>query len=66
MPTYVYRCKACDRVEEVTMSVKQKEDHIQLCPSCGSVMDQVFFPPGIQFVGPGFHVNDYPKRETGK
>jgi putative FmdB family regulatory protein len=59
---YVFRCKKCDTVEEVALKPSEVSKHAPNCPNCNEPMQRVFTLPGIRFVGPGFHVNDYPKK----
>lgn len=57
MPTYGYKCTKCDHAFEVFQSVN--DSPITICPKCGSKTSRVFYPVGIIFKGPGFHINDY-------
>ncbi|MCX8052408.1 MAG: zinc ribbon domain-containing protein [Armatimonadetes bacterium] len=58
MPTYVYRCKACEHQFETVQRIT--EEPIKQCPECGDSVTRLLFPVGIVFKGAGFHVNDYP------
>ena len=58
MPTYVYRCKACEHQFETLQ--KMTDEPVKKCPECGSPVTRLLFPVGIVFKGSGFHVNDYP------
>ncbi len=60
MPTYVYRCKRCGRIIEMERPFTESNAPPPKC-ECGSETARVFTPPLIQFIGPGFHVNDYKK-----
>ncbi|GMV88867.1 MAG: hypothetical protein AMXMBFR81_17980 [Chthonomonas sp.] len=74
MPTYVYECKACEKVFEVEQRITA--DPLKDC-DCGAEgqLRRLIQPVGIQFVGSGFHINDYkgssgsapqaPKAEAG-
>ena len=73
MPTYVYRCKACEHQFETVQSMNDKP--LCECPKCKGAITRLLFPVGIVFKGSGFHVNDYPssgasgngrKKETPK
>lgn len=61
MPRYEFRCDQCNQHIELDLPVEQATQS-QRCPHCGNPLKRVFSVPGIRFVGPGFHVNDYPKR----
>ena len=58
MPTYDYRCDACENVFEVFQSFS--EDPLSKCPeeNCGGAVKKIFSAPGISFKGSGFYKND--------
>lgn len=58
MPTYDYRCDACENVFEVFQSFS--EDPLSKCPeeNCGGAVKKIFSAPGIAFKGSGFYKND--------
>ena len=58
MPTYVYRCKACEHQFETFQ--KMTDEPVKQCPECKGKVARVLFAPGIVFKGSGFHINDYP------
>lgn len=60
MPTYDYRCSACDALFEVNRSMGSKDP--EPCPACGSQTKRVFSPVGVAFKGSGFHNTDYRPR----
>ncbi len=60
MPTYDYRCSACDEAFEVTRSMGDTSE--QCCPECGGAAKRVFTPVGVAFKGSGFHNTDYKPR----
>lgn len=60
MAVYVYRCKVCGEVLEVDRPISEYNAPPPRCSRCGSETVRVFTAPFIRFVGPGFHVNDYP------
>ena len=66
MPTYGYKCKKCENTFEVFQKVD--DSPITVCPECGSKTTKIFYPVGIIFKGPGFHITDYcrPKEEKSK
>jgi putative FmdB family regulatory protein len=59
MPRYDYKCTACGRVIE--LMVLSATETSAACP-CGGVMEKQPCAPNFVLRGPGFHVNDYPKR----
>ena len=58
MPTYQYRCTACDDLFELRQSFS--DDPITSCPKecCGGEVKKVFGSVGIAFKGSGFYKND--------
>ncbi len=58
MPTYDYRCDACENVFEVFQSFS--EDPLSKCPeeNCAGEVKKIFSAPGIAFKGSGFYKND--------
>jgi len=60
MPLYEYLCKKCGhRFEEIR---KFSDKHLQKCPECGGVLEQVISAPAVQFKGSGWYVTDYAKK----
>lgn len=60
MPTYDYKCAACDDRFEVVQSMK--DEPLETCEKCGgSVKRLIGNGGGIIFKGSGFYVNDYKK-----
>ncbi len=56
MPTYDYKCSACEDVFEVKHAVA---DSVESCPKCGGKVRRIFHPVGIIFKGSGFYSTDY-------
>ncbi len=56
MPTYEYRCDACDQTFDVVQSFS--DDPLTACPTCGSPVRKVFGNVGIVFKGSGFYKTD--------
>jgi len=63
---YVYRCPNCNKVAEIYRPISEYNAPPPKCHECQVEMVRVFSPPFIQFVGPGFHVNDYPSKSGGR
>ena len=59
MPTYDYKCDACDHLWEEFQSIKA--DPIKKCPSCGKskARRQIGGGAGLIFKGSGFYLTDY-------
>ena len=56
MPTYGYRCTACNAEFEVWQKMSDPAEAV--CPSCGAAARRLFFPAGIVFKGTGFYATD--------
>ena len=68
MPINAYKCSDCDFKEEYieSFSVSKEQWHPEFCPKCQEgKLEKVFDLAGhsiaIDFVGPGFFINDYGK-----
>jgi putative FmdB family regulatory protein len=59
MPTYDYKCKACDHSWEEFQSIKAPPT--KKCPSCGKpkAERQIGAGAGLIFRGSGFYITDY-------
>lgn len=59
MPTYEYRCEACEHEFEKFQSMK--DNPIKKCPECGKqkVKRVIGSGAGILFKGSGFYQTDY-------
>ena len=59
MPTYDYKCDACDHKWEEFQSIKA--DPVKKCPSCGKskARRQIGGGAGLIFKGSGFYLTDY-------
>lgn len=59
MPTYDYKCDACDHKWEEFQSIKA--DPTKKCPSCGKskARRQIGGGAGLIFKGSGFYLTDY-------
>jgi putative FmdB family regulatory protein len=64
VPTYEYRCDACDRNFDVVQSFH--DDPLTECPTCGAPVRKVFGNVGIVFKGSGFYKNDSRSGADGK
>ena len=56
MPTYQYRCSACDAFLEVVQSFT--DDALTTCQECGGALRKVFSGVGVVFKGSGFYRTD--------
>ncbi len=59
MPTYEYRCDACEHQFELFQSITAKPE--RRCPRCGRRKLRRLIGPGaaILFKGSGFYITDY-------
>jgi putative FmdB family regulatory protein len=59
MPTYQYKCDACEHEFEKFQSITA--DPIRLCPDCGKkkVRRLIGTGAGLIFKGSGFYITDY-------
>lgn len=56
MPTYSYRCTACDNAFDIQQSFS--EDSLTECPACGGKLRKLFNTVGVTFNGSGFYRTD--------
>lgn len=59
MPTYEYKCKACDHTFEKFQSMSAKP--VRKCPACGKMKVERLISggAGLIFKGSGFYITDY-------
>ena len=62
MPTYAYRCGACEHQFEQMQ--RFSDDPLRECPSCGGLVRRVIQPVGIVFKGSGWYITDSRKAST--
>jgi putative FmdB family regulatory protein len=60
MPTYEYRCKACQHEFEIVQAFS--DDALSECPVCHGALRKVFGNVGISFKGSGFYKTDHGSR----
>jgi putative FmdB family regulatory protein len=56
VPTYQYRCTACDHQFEAVQSFSDAS--LTTCPACSGALRKVFSSVGIVFKGSGFYRTD--------
>ena len=56
MPTYTYKCTACDDVTEKRQSFS--DPPLTTCQQCGGALRKVIHPVGIVFKGSGWYITD--------
>lgn len=63
MPTYDYKCNACDHTFELFQHIK--ENPVKKCPACGKLkVERVIGAGGaVIFKGSGFYQTDYRSEE---
>ncbi len=65
MPTYDYRCNACDHTFEVFQSITAEP--LRECPRCKGEVQRVLGPgAGFIFKGSGFYITDYARSKEYK
>lgn len=66
MPTYEYKCSACDHVFERFQKISDRP--VRTCPECGKrrVRRLISSGGGVVFKGPGFYATDYRKDSGAK
>ena len=62
MPTYSYRCTACDTAFDIQQAFT--DNTLTVCPTCQGKLRKVFSSIGVTFNGSGFYRND--SRDSGK
>lgn len=62
MPRFDFRClnDNCD-TDVFEAQIKPNEKITAQCPNCGTIGKRLYTRFNVEFKGPGFHVNDYPK-----
>ena len=55
MPTYVYSCPGCVKIEVVQSFT---DEQLEVCPTCGNKVKRKIQPVVVEFKGNGFYVND--------
>ncbi len=56
MPTYSYRCTACETAFDVHQAFT--DDALTVCPTCGGALRKIFGSVGVTFSGSGFYRTD--------
>ncbi len=66
MPTYEYRCPACESIVEVIHGVNDPPP--RKCPQCGARrrLEKQLSAPAFQFKGSGWYVTDYARKDKDK
>ena len=57
MPTYQYKCKACEHRFDIVQKITAEA--LTVCPECSGEIRRVMFPAGVVFKGSGWYVTDY-------
>jgi len=64
VPTYEYKCDACDRVFEVRQRIT--EDPLTTCDVCGGTVRRLLSAAPFILKGGGWYVTDYPSESRKK
>lgn len=66
MPINTYKCNKCEFTDEYVESTSTTKEcwHPEKCPECGKgelekIFDLAGHRIGIDFIGPGFYINDH-------
>ena len=62
MPIYEYRCDDCDRVFERLQRISDAP--LAACSVCGVDARRLVSSPAIQFLGSGWYVTDYARKNS--
>ncbi len=63
MPTYSYRCTACDHAFDIQQAFT--DDALSVCPECKGALRKVFNTIGVTFQGSGFYRTDSRAEASG-
>lgn len=63
MPTYSYRCTACDHAFDIHQAFT--DESLTVCPNCGGALRKIFAPVGVTFSGSGFYRTDSRSKPAG-
>lgn len=64
MPTYSYRCTACDHAFDIQQAFS--DESLTVCPACEGELRKVFNTIGVTFQGSGFYRTDSRAEAQGK
>ncbi|MDE2659657.1 MAG: hypothetical protein OXI45_05555 [Acidobacteriota bacterium] len=64
MPIYEYRCDDCDQVFEAIQRISDAP--LDVCRLCGGAARRIVSSPAIQFLGSGWYVTDYARKNGDK
>lgn len=56
MPTYSYKCTACDTAFDIQQSFT--DESLTECPECAGRLRKLYSAVGVSFTGSGFYRND--------
>ena len=64
MPIYEYRCDECEQVFEAIQRIS--DEPLDACRQCGGAAHRIVSSPAIQFLGSGWYVTDYARKNEGQ
>ncbi len=64
MPIYEYRCDDCEQVFEAIQRIS--DEPLDACRRCGGAAHRIVSSPAIQFLGTGWYVTDYARKNGEK
>lgn len=62
MPIYEYRCDDCEQVFEKIQRIS--DEPLDACRHCGGAAHRIVSSPAIQFLGSGWYVTDYARKNS--
>jgi putative FmdB family regulatory protein len=62
MPIYEYRCDDCGEVFEAIQRIS--DEPLGACRHCGGAAERIVSSPAIQFLGSGWYVTDYARKNA--
>ena len=62
---YLFKCKLCNRVQEIHCSPDDIGNKRIVCQKCGEEMHRQFTAPPVHYKGKGFYSTDYKKYDKG-
>lgn len=62
MPIYEYKCQGCGKDLEVMQKIT--ENPLEVCPSCGGMLQRLISTTSFVLKGTGWYATDYARKGT--